>query len=222
MLSCAAGTVSVVLAVSPAGTATTAIVAAVVIVVGYLLGSIPAAVLVARRRHVDIRSVGDRNPGYWNAKETLGFKAATPVLVVDALKGMAAAALGIVCAVVVTGTVTNGELWWLPYLGGLAAMVGHAWPVFAHFRGGRCVLTFIGAVVVINPLVALAALGVCLVLLGVLRRFSLAARIGVFTLPVVQAFVDPRAHVALTGLMMCLIGFRFWQAMRETRARAAA
>ena len=212
---------SLVLAVNPASTGATATVAAVVVVVGYLLGSIPAAVLVARRRQIDIRSVGDRNPGYWNAKETLGFKAATPVLVVDALKGMASAALGLVLAVVVTGGVTDGELWWLPYLGGLAAMVGHAWPVFAHFRGGRCVLTFIGAMVAINPVVTLAALGVCLVLLGVLRRFSLAARIGIFALPVVQAFADPRAHVALTGLMMCLIGFRFWQAAREGRARTA-
>ena len=51
------------------------------VVIGYLLGSIPVAVLVARARGVDIRAVGDRNPGYWNAKESLGRRAAVPVFV---------------------------------------------------------------------------------------------------------------------------------------------
>src|SRR5262245_50818631 len=53
------------------------------IVGGYLLGSIPTAVIVGRRRHVDLRLVGDRNPGWWNAKEELGRRAALPVLVGD-------------------------------------------------------------------------------------------------------------------------------------------
>ena len=185
---------------------TGAVVAAVV--VAYLLGSIPSAVVVARRRDVDIRAVGDRNPGYWNARETLGFRAALPVLAVDALKGMAAAWIGL--------AVQHGvdARWWIPYLTGFAAMVGHAWPMFAGFRGGRCVLTFIGASIAINPIESLLALAICLMLLAVLRRFSLAARVGVFALPIVQAFFDPRAQVAATGAMMTLIGLRFWQAHR--------
>ena len=180
----------------------------------YLLGSIPAAVVVARRRNVDIRAVGDRNPGYWNARETLGFRAALPVLAVDALKGAAAAWLGMGAQALVDGR------WWIPYLTALAAMVGHAWPVFAGFRGGRCVLTFIGASIAINPIESLIALAICLALLAVLRRFSLAARLGVFALPVVQAFVDPRSHVAFTGVLMTLIGVRFWQAQIAERATA--
>ena len=63
-------------------------------VAGYLLGSIPTAVIVGRRRHVDLRAVGDRNPGWWNAKEELGRRAALPVLVVDVAKGAAGAAIG--------------------------------------------------------------------------------------------------------------------------------
>jgi acyl phosphate:glycerol-3-phosphate acyltransferase len=108
----------------------------------------------------------------------------------------------------------GGDRWWIPYAAGLAAMVGHAWPVFAGFRGGRCVLTFLGAWVVINPVELLVSLGVCLALYAVLRRFPLAARVGVFSLPVVQAFADPRSHVAMTGVLMSLIGLRFWQAHR--------
>lgn len=193
---------------------TSVVLVAAVVAVAYLLGSIPAAVVVARRRNVDIRAVGDRNPGYWNARETLGFRAALPVLAVDALKGAAAAWLGMGAQALVDGR------WWIPYLAALAAMVGHAWPAFAGFRGGRCVLTFIGASIAINPIESLIALAICLALLAVLRRFSLAARLGVFALPVVQAFVDPRSHVAFTGVLMTLIGVRFWQAQIAERATA--
>jgi glycerol-3-phosphate acyltransferase PlsY len=182
-----------------------------VVAVSYLLGSIPTAVLVARRRSVDIRTVGDRNPGYWNTKDALGARAALPVLVVDAAKGALAVALGL--AMQRHYRVAFDEpLWGIAYLCALAAMVGHAWPVFARFRGGRSVATFIGAAIVLRPLVALVALGVCLVLLGVTRRFALAARLGFFAFPVVQAFVDPRTHVAATGVLMSFVGLRFWQA----------
>ena len=68
----------------------------VVVVVGYLLGSIPIANLVAARRSaVDLRDVGDRNPGFWNARETMGRMAAVPVFVGDVAKGVVAAGLGV-------------------------------------------------------------------------------------------------------------------------------
>ncbi len=64
----------------------------IVVVVGYLLGSIPVANLVAARRAaIDLRDVGDRNPGFWNARETLGRMAAVPVFVGDVAKGFVAA-----------------------------------------------------------------------------------------------------------------------------------
>src|SRR5215218_5034411 len=112
-------------------------------VAGYLLGSIPTAVIVGRRRHVDLRRVGDRNPGWWNAKEELGGRAAAPVLVVDVTKGAAAAGIGRVLA-------RPGE-WWPGYVGAAAAMVGHAWPLFARFRGGRSVATLGGVAPVLTP-----------------------------------------------------------------------
>jgi len=58
------------------------------LLIGYLLGSVPVAVLVARARGVDPRRDGDRNPGYWNVKALLGRRAAVPVFVGDALKGV--------------------------------------------------------------------------------------------------------------------------------------
>ena len=195
---------------------------AAALVVSYLLGSVPAAVVVARRRRVDIRAVGDRNPGFWNARAALGARAAAPVLVIDAAKGAAAALLGTFVAHRLGRPPGVGWLWSVPYLCGLAAMVGHAWPVLARFRGGRCVLTFLGAWLVINPGELLGAAGVGLVVYAVLRRFSPAVRVGVACLPVIQAFTDPRSRVAMTGVMMTLIGLRFLQAALAARAAHAA
>lgn len=181
------------------------------VVIGYLLGSIPVAVLVARARGVDIRAVGDRNPGYWNTKESLGRRAAVPVFVGDAAKGAMAAAVGLVL----------GGPWWLGYVGVAAAMVGHAWPVFAGFRGGRSVLTFVGGMLVLAPLPALIAAAVCVVVTLATRRFAIGARVAVFGFPLIQAVFEPRARVAATGALMCIIGLRFaMAAYAERRATA--
>ena len=102
----------------------------IALVVGYLIGSIPVANLVAKRRSaIDLREVGDRNPGFWNARETLGKKAAVPVFVGDVAKGVVAAGVGVLIA--------DDGVWGLGYVATGAAMIGHAYPVFAGFRGGR-------------------------------------------------------------------------------------
>jgi glycerol-3-phosphate acyltransferase PlsY len=186
---------------------------AAAIVVAYVAGSVPTAVVVGRRHGVDIRAVGDRNPGYWNTQETLGRRAALPVFVVDAAKGLLAGGLG---------HAVSGGRWWVPYLVVGAAMVGHAWPVFAGWRGGRSVLTFVGGMVAITPLVALATLIVCLVVWAATRRFAWFARAGVFGAPVVQAVLEPLTHVAATGALMTFVGLRFALAAWERRTRHAA
>ena len=110
-------------------------------IVGYLLGSIPTADLVSGS--VDLRDVGDRNPGYWNARQALGSRTALPVLVGDVGKGLAATAVG--------RAVAGPGQRWPAFVGAGAAMAGHAWPLFAGFRGGRAVATFIGAAAVLSP-----------------------------------------------------------------------
>jgi glycerol-3-phosphate acyltransferase PlsY len=185
----------------------------VVVACAYRAGSVPSAVVVARRHGVDIRAVGDRNPGWWNTQATLGKRASAPVFAVDAAKGLVAGGLGHLVA---------GGRWWVPYVVVGAAMVGHAWPVFASFRGGRCVLTFVGGMVAIAPVVALATLVVCLVLWAVSRRFEWFARAGVFGLPVVQAVLEPIEYVAATGALMTFVGLRFAQAALAARREARA
>lgn len=186
----------------------------VVVVVGYLVGSIPIANLIARRRAaVDLRTVGDHNPGYWNAKEQLGRRAAVPVFVGDVLKGAVAAAIGLWLA--------GAGQWWLAYVGAAAAMVGHAFPVFAGFRGGRSVLTFVGGALVFTPVPSLISVGVLVLVLIGSRRFDVAARVGIAVLPFVQIVVDGPYRTAATGALMTFIGFRFAQAAISDRRRAS-
>lgn len=161
--------------------------------------------MTRRRGATDLRDVGDRNPGYWNARTTLGRSAAVPVFVGDALKGAAATAIG----------VAGSDDWRVGYLAAGAAMIGHAWPVFAGFRGGRSVLTFAGAMCVLSPIAAAVSIGVLLIVWATTRSFAWGARIAVFGFPVVQLVVDGRYRTAATGCLMTFIGVRFAMARRS-------
>lgn len=172
----------------------------VAVMVGYLLGSIPVAVLVGRRHGVDPRRVGDANPGYWNVREQVGARRASPVFAGDVAKGVAAGLVGVLVAP--TGA------WGVGYAAVGAAMVGHAWPVFARFRGGRSVLTWAGGVCVLSPVAGVVAVGTFVAVAGA-GSFAWGARLGVFTFPVVQLVVEGPHRVAATGALMSVIGLRF-------------
>lgn len=161
---------------------------------------------------MDLRAVGDRNPGYWNAKQQLPRRAALLVFVGDAAKGAGAGLIGEV--------LSTGGRWWMPYLAVGAAMIGHAFPLFAAFRGGRSILTFAGGAFVLSPRAAVAALVLTVVVSLVARSFAWGARAGVFGYPLLQAVVDPRAHVAATGCLMAIIGARFAMAALDERRRS--
>ena len=182
------------------------------VVLGYLLGSIPVAVVVARRRGVDPRRVGDRNPGYWNVKAQLGRTAALPVFAGDTAKGALAGLVGVVL---------DGPGWGIAYAAVAAAMIGHAFPLLAGFRGGRSILTFVGGMVVVAPVAAAIAVAALALVWAATRSFAVAARVGVFGFPVAQALVDPVERVAATGGLLCIIGFRFAQAAWRDRAERA-
>jgi glycerol-3-phosphate acyltransferase PlsY len=192
-----------------------AVTLAVTIVVGYLIGSIPIANLVARRRaRIDLREVGDGNPGFWNARETLGRTAAIPVFVGDSAKGVLAALVGTVLA--------DPGVWGLAYVGCGAAMVGHAYPVFARFRGGRSILTFAGGAAVFATVPFLIAIGMLLATFVVSRSFAIAARVGFVAFPIVQLLVEGPYRTAATGVLMTFIGLRFAMAAVAERRRAVA
>jgi acyl phosphate:glycerol-3-phosphate acyltransferase len=178
--------------------------------IGYVIGSIPVANLVAgRRSSVDLRDVGDRNPGYWNAKETLGRRAALPVFVGDVAKGLIAALIGAALA--------NPGVWGMAFVGTGAAMVGHALPVFARFRGGRSVLTFVGGAAVFAPVPVAIGVLTLVVVMAITRSFALGTRAGFVVLPLAQLVVNGPFQTAAMGALMTFIGLRFLMAARADR-----
>lgn len=177
---------------------------------GYLLGSLQFAVLVASRYGVDLHRTSDGNPGAWNALEQLGARRAWPAFAGDGLKGTAAGLAGWALA---------GA--WGSYVGVAAAMLGHAFPLFARFRGGKSVMTFVGGAFVLSPVAAVVALAACLLVALIARSFAVGARVGVFGFPLVQLIFDPPERVAATGALMALIGALFF-VRRHTSGRASS
>ena len=174
---------------------------------GYLLGSIPFALLVARRHGVDLRRTGDGNPGAWNALKQLGGRRALPAFLGDAAKGLLAG-LG--------GHLLAG--WWGAFAGVAAAMAGHAFPLFAGFRGGKAVMTFVGGGLALSPLAGALCLVLCAAV-SAAAAFKWGARAGIFAFPLIQLATDPVEHVIATGALMSLIGLLF--ALRPGRSARA-
>ena len=178
-------------------------------VLGYLLGSIPVALIVARRHGVDLRRTSDGNPGAWNALEQLGPRRALPAFLGDGAKGLVAGLLGLALAG-----------WWGGFAGVAGAMVGHAFPLFAGLRGGKSVMTFVGGAFALAPLAALACLALCGAV-TLAASFKWGARAGVAAFPLVQLATGPTERVAATGILMTLIGALF-VVRRDTSGRATS
>lgn len=161
--------------------------------VGYLLGSFPASDLVARRHDVDLCSVGDHNPGFWNLRSQIGTASALPALMGDIAKGVVAAGFG--------RRIGN------PTLGAAAAMIGHAYP--PGRRGGKGVATFIGTAAVLSPCSFLAATTATGAGLLTSIGFQRSVAAGFWVYPLAQARFDGLASAGRTGVLMTFIGFRF-------------
>ena len=146
------------------------------VLLAYLIGSLSGALLLGRRRGVDIRNQGSGNAGGTNALRTQGWRFAAGVAGIDVLKGAIAALLG---------------LWWASGLGwkpeaqgcvcAFAAIVGHVWPLYFGFRGGKGVATAAGALLVLCPPALLLGLLVWALLLALFGYVSLASVVAVAT-----------------------------------------
>ena len=138
--------------------------------VGYLLGTFPSAVIVARRRGVDILSAGSGNPGASNVIRVLGWRVGAVVLLLDFAKGAAASGLGLAVG-------GRGGA----YLLGIAAVIGHTFP-FGR-KGGKGVAAAGGMLVVLFPLVVLALAVVWLLVSQVLKKASIASLVIIVAFP---------------------------------------
>ena len=144
---------------------------ALAVVAAYVVGSIDFAVIVARMHGVDIHEVGSGNPGASNVLRSIGRVPAAMALIGDTLKGVLGAAMGMVAS----GT-ANPQIEWA-FLAGFAAVVGHCYPVFHRFRGGKGVATGLGVLFFTVPLVGAITVGGWLVLVKLTKTASISSLI---------------------------------------------
>lgn len=173
----------------------------VIALIGYLLGSLPLGLIAGRLvRGVDIRDYGSGKTGFTNALRVLGLRASLPVLVGDVAKGA--------LAVVIARLLSDNA--YVQTVGGLAAVIGHDWPVFARFRGGRGVSTFVGVLLGMNPLVVLALVPVGVVITVVTRYMSVmsissAVLAAVALIGLAAGDVLPAAYAVYASLAAAMI-----------------
>ena len=154
-----------------------------VTIVGYLLGSIPFGVLVAKKYGVDIYQAGSGNPGATNVLRQIGKTAGYSVFILDFLKGLVATLWFLLPIFSFSGDITLG-LWGLP-----AAVLGHTLPLFAKFRGGKGVATAMGGLLGVMPVCLLIGL-VCWVVIFFSTRYVAVASIGFGASLPVYSLVD--------------------------------
>jgi len=148
----------------------------------YLLGSIPSALIISKTYFgIDIRDYGSGNMGATNTFRVLGPKYGTVVMIMDMLKGMAAVGLFLFLPP------NHSSDWYLinMMIGlGTAAVLGHIFPIFANFKGGKGVATLFGMVLAIQPVVAITCVGVFLLVLFLTRYVSLSSILAAVMLPI--------------------------------------
>ncbi len=158
-----------------------------ILVIAYLLGSIPTSVWIGKAVFgIDIRERGSKNAGATNAMRIFGWKAGITVLVVDVLKGWLAVNLIHLTNYYIPET---GNFIEFQLLLGIAAILGHIFPIYVGFKGGKGVATLFGLVLAINPEPTLLCVGVFIATLLVTKYVSLSSMIAGFAFPVMVIFV---------------------------------
>ncbi|MDE6623879.1 MAG: glycerol-3-phosphate 1-O-acyltransferase PlsY [Alistipes sp.] len=170
--------------------------ATTMIVLAYLLGSIPSAVWIGRKYYgIDIREHGSKNAGTTNMLRVLGRRAALPVFALDFLKGFVA--VTVIELMQYDDLIGHNDIINLKIGAVFAAVLGHIFPVFAGFRGGKGVATLVGAVTGIYPPAALLCFGVWLVVLIISHYVSLSSMIAGCCFPVFT-FISPKVNGSWT------------------------
>ncbi len=178
------------------------------LILAYLFGSIPTAVWIGQAFYgIDVREYGSGNAGATNTFRVLGKKAGIPVMLIDILKGFTATNLAYFIGVSTTGGSQS-----VPYINfelalGIAAVMGHLFPVFAGFRGGKGVATLFGMILAIHLQAALLCVIVFIIVLLITRYVSLSSIIGGFTYLIGVTFVYPLyiRSVIIYGMCICAL-----------------
>jgi glycerol-3-phosphate acyltransferase PlsY len=183
----------------------------VTIVLSYLLGSIPSAIIISRIfKGIDIRDYGSKNPGFTNVYRVLGTLPAIIVLIMDIGKGVSAVFL---VTQISLGPVTL-NLVSLKILAGILVILGHVFPIFAGFKGGKGIATALGALFSLIPLEIALALLVFIAIVTITRYISLgslsAASFIFLALLFERYYLEKNVPTELLGMIFFLLVFIFY------------
>jgi len=174
------------------------------ILISYLIGSIPTALIISRKFFgIDIRDYGSGNMGATNTYRVLGSRYGTIVMIFDILKGITAVSL-----FTFLPSYFNNELERTNFMIGLglAAVMGHVFPIFADFKGGKGVATLFGMILAVQPIVAVSCVTVFLLVLYLTRYVSLSSILAAMMLPVSVLWIW-NEHEVMYRVFALLVAF---------------
>lgn len=178
-------------------------VAFVLIIISYLLGSIPSAVMVSRKYYgIDIREHGSKNAGSTNVLRVLGRRAALPVFALDFLKGFVAVTL--IGLLYYNPNITDAWLINLRIIAVFVAVIGHIFPIFAGFKGGKGVATLVGAVTGIYPPIMFFCFGIWLVTLIFTHYVSLSSMVAGVCFPILT-ILSPNTNQSIVFVVFSCV-----------------
>ena len=164
------------------------------LLISYLIGSISPSTIISKYKGIDIKNSGSGNAGTTNVLRLMGIKAAVITLGIDIIKGMIAVKVGMGLVDFNTAAFCS-----------IAVVLGHIFPVFYKFKGGKGVATAFGAVLMINWPSALAALILVILTVGISKKMSLGSLIGAISYPLLVLFYFPRFFIFGSILALTLV-----------------
>jgi glycerol-3-phosphate acyltransferase PlsY len=178
---------------------------ALLIILAYLIGSIPTAVWVGKIFFkIDVREHGSKNAGATNAIRVFGWKAGLPVFLFDVFKGWFAVMLA---GFFLADLMNNDQLVFMKIGLAAAVVLGHVFPFFAGFRGGKGVATLLGVGMAIYPVTVWVVLGVFVMVLLISGYVSLGSMTAAFLFPFIDIFVFRQENIWLIGLSILVALF---------------
>ncbi len=168
----------------------------IVAVIAYLIGSVNFSILISKKMAgFDVREKGSGNAGTTNMLRSIGKKAAAITLICDILKGV----ISIAIAIIVGNIVKNIDKELLLQIAGIAVVLGHTFPIFFGFKGGKGVATSLGVLLMSNWQIGLICLVFAIVLMALTRMVSLGSCAAAVLFPVLTLFINQHYTVLTDG-----------------------
>ena len=176
----------------------------IIILVSYFIGSISTSYIIAKKMMgVDIRTQGSGNAGSTNVLRALGKKAGILTFVGDLLKGVVAVLIAKVIA-----TIAHTDVATASYIAVVFVVIGHNWPIYLGFRGGKGVATSLGAMIAVKPVIALSCFAFFILIVYVTKYVSLGSVLGICTSPIIMFFIGNYKGLAVTLFLSASVIFK--------------